>query len=226
MVISNNLILEVNGLSTGYGNRQVLFNVSFDVKQGEIVLLVGGNGSGKSTVMKAIYGLLSDYDNRTGNIIFSGEDVTNSKPFQMIEKGLVYVPQKNNTFEQLTLIENLQVAASTLPQIQEMEERINRVFETLPQLTKLRNKKPFHMSGGERQLLSLGMALTRHPKMIMLDEPSAGLSSVVWQQNIQIIRELNEAGISFLIVEHRLGELIEVSHRAYQVRLGKMERET
>jgi branched-chain amino acid transport system ATP-binding protein len=112
-----------------------------------------------------------------------------------------------------------------MSQSQGVDEQINRVFETLPQLAALRNKTPFHLSGGERQLLALGMALTRHPKMIMLDEPSAGLSSVVWQQNIQIIRELNKVGISFLIVEHRLEGLREIADQAYLVKLGRMERE-
>lgn len=223
---SSDILLKVEDLSTGYDKRQVLFDVSFEVKRGEIVLLIGGNGSGKSTVLKAIYGLLNDYRNKRGNIFFDGENITNSKPFQMLRRGLIYVPQKNNTFEQLSLTENLQLAASSLISGDEKKRRITNVFETLPQLAKLKKKTPFQLSGGEKQLLALGMALTQQPKMIMLDEPNVGLAPNAWQKNLETIGLLNRQGITFLIVEHWVKEAIGKADSILQMRLGRLENAT
>lgn len=219
---NKDILLKVENLSTGYSKRQVLFDISFEVKRGEIVLLIGGNGSGKSTVLKAIYGLLNDYTNKQGIITFEGEDITECKPFQMIEKGLVYVPQKKNTFEQLTLLENLQLVAHNMPK-GEGERQIADVFEKLPQLVPLKSRTPLHLSGGEKQLLALGMALIQQPKMMMLDEPGAGLSPNIWQRNLEIIRGLNRKGITFLIVDHMVKEPHDIAHYVLQMKLGKIE---
>jgi len=219
----NDILLKAENLNTGYGNRQVLFDVSFEVKRGEFVLLIGGNGSGKSTVLKAIYGLLNDYVDKKGIVTFADENITECKPFQMIERGLVYVPQKNNTFEQLTLMENLQLVARNMLKNEEVERRINDIFEKLPQLETLKNRTPFHLSGGEKQLLALGMALMQQPKMMMLDEPSAGLSLNVWQRNLEIIQSLNGKGVTFLIVEHMVKEIHDIAHNILQMKLGKIE---
>lgn len=224
MPISSNkdILLSVENLSTGYGEQQVLFDISFEVKRGEIVLLVGGNGSGKSTVLKAIYGLLNDYIDKKGIITFEGEDITEREPFQMIEKGLVYVPQKKNTFEQLTLMENLRLVAPNALGGEELKRRINDVFEKFPQLATLKNRTPFHLSGGEKQQLALGMALMLDPKMILLDEPSAGISPKAWQQYVETIESLNQRGLTFLIVEHRLNEIAKTAHNSLRMRLGKI----
>jgi branched-chain amino acid transport system ATP-binding protein len=226
LISSSDTLLKVENLCTGYGKRQVLFDVSFEVKRGEVVLLIGGNGSGKSTVLKAVYGLLNDYRNREGSICFDGENITNSKPSQMLGRGLIYVPQKNNTFDQLSLMENLQVAASSLINEDEKRRRINKVFEMLPQLAKLEKKTPFQLSGGEKQLLALGMALTLQPKMIMLDEPNAGLAPNAWQKNLETIGSLNQQGITFLIVEHWVKEAIGTAHSVLRMKLGKLENAT
>lgn len=220
---NNKVLLKVESVSAGYGKRQVLFDISFDVKRGEVVLIVGGNGSGKSTVLKAIYGVLHDDESRKGHIFFDGEDITGCKPYQMIKKGLVYVPQKNNTFEQLTLTENLQLAASNLIQKEVMKKRINDTFEKLPQLAALKSRTPMHLSGGEKQQLALGMALIQRPKMILLDEPSAGLAHKSWQENLETIKALNQQGITFLIVEHMLEGIFENADNVLQMKLGRLE---
>lgn len=227
MPVSNNdNLLRVDHLSTGYGKRQVLFDVSFAVKPGEIVLLIGGNGSGKSTLLKAIYGLVPKWDNPNEDrfcksVQFSSGDITHTKPYELIQKGLVYVPQKNNTFDQLTVTENLEVAVTYLLDEAELKRRTNIVFEKLPQLSALKNRTPFHLSGGEKQQLALGMALMLQPKMIMLDEPGAGLAPNTWQQNLEIIKTLNQQGITFLIVEHRVKETVAKAHNVLMMKLGK-----
>lgn len=228
MPVSNNdNLLRVDHLSTGYGKRQVLFDVSFAVKPGEIVLLIGGNGSGKSTLLKAIYGLVPKWDNPNEDrfcksVQFSSGDITHTKPYELIQKGLVYVPQKNNTFDQLTVSENLEVAATHLRDKAELKKRQNCVFEKLPQLATLKSRTPFHLSGGEKQQMALGMALMQQPLMIMLDEPGAGLAPNTWQQNQEIIKTLNQQGITFLIVEHRVKETVAKAHNVLLMKLGKI----
>ncbi len=229
MPISNGLLLSVNRLSAGYGKRQVLFDVSFSVKRGEIVLLVGGNGSGKSTLLKAVYGLTDKWntpENSLGTVQFADEDITDTKPYQLIQKGMVYVPQKNNSFDQLTVNENLEVAATHLHNKTELKQRLNDVFKKLPQLSPLKSRTPFHLSGGEKQQLALGMALMQQPKMILLDEPGAGLAPHTWQQNLEIIKTLNRQGMTFLIVEHRVKETVANAHNVLLMRLGKVENDT
>lgn len=226
MPTSNDTLLSVNRLSAGYGKRQVLFDVSFTVKRGEIVLLIGGNGSGKSTLLKSIYGLAAKWDasgHAKTSVHFAEEDITHSKPYQLIQKGIVYVPQKNNSFDQLTVNENLEVAATHLHNKAELKQRLNSVFVKLPQLAPLKSRTPFHLSGGEKQQLALGMALMQRPKMILLDEPGAGLAPHTWQQNLEIIKTLNRQGMTFLIVEHRVKETVAKAHNVLLMRLGKVE---
>lgn len=224
MPTSDELLLSVNHLSAGYGKRQVLFDVSFAVKRGEIVLLIGGNGSGKSTLLKAIYGLVSKWDNPDNYkcVRFASEDISETQPYELIQKGMIYVPQKNNTFDQLTVSENLEVTATHLHNKAELKKRQNYVFEKFPQLADLKKRTLFHLSGGEKQLVALGMALMQQPKMIMLDEPGAGLAPNTWQKNLEIIKTLNEEGITFLIVEHRVKETVDKVHNVLLMRLGKI----
>lgn len=220
MPTSKDILLNVSQLSAGYGQRQVLFDVSFSVNSGEMVLLIGGNGSGKSTLLKAIYGLVNKQ--QAAAIHFNGDNITDTKPYQLIQKGIVYVPQKNNVFDQLSVSENLEVAVTHLHDNKQMQQRITAVFAQLPQLTPLKNRTPFHLSGGEKQLLALGMALMQQPKLILLDEPGAGLAPHTWQQNLETINTLNQQGITFLIVEHRVKETIDKMHHVLQMRLGKI----
>lgn len=223
----NDIILSVNHLNAGYGKRQVLFDISFTVKRGEMVLLIGGNGSGKSTLLKAIYGLVAKWHNPyqksvSQSVQYLSEDIGHVKPYELIQKGLVYVPQKNNSFDQLNVIENLEIAASHLRNQSELKKRINAVFEKLPQLATLKNRTPFHLSGGEKQQLALGMALMQKPKIILLDEPSTGLAPITWQNNLAIIKQLNFQGITFIIVEHRIQETVDKAHNVLVMKLGKV----
>jgi branched-chain amino acid transport system ATP-binding protein len=197
-------ILKVENLSTGYGKKQVLFNVSLEVNKGDIVLLAGSNGSGKSTLLKAIYGILPQWDD--GRVVFDGEDITGKPTAELLKKGLLYIPQKNNLFEDLTVKENLEMAGLTLNK-RLLKERIDNVLSLFAVLSKNSSRTAMTMSGGERQLLALGMAMLHQPKMILFDEPFIGLS----QKNICFISEnlmeLHETNnTTLLIAEHRIKE--------------------
>jgi branched-chain amino acid transport system ATP-binding protein len=213
-------MLKVENLSTSYGKKQVLFDVSFEVKQGEIVLLAGSNGSGKSTLLKAIYGMLPKLDN--GQIIFDGANVTRKSTAVLLQKGLLYIPQKNNLFEDLTVKENLEIAGITLDQ-NILKQRIEKTLSIFAVLVPHLHRMPMKLSGGERQLLALAMTTLHQPKMILVDEPFSGLSP----QNITFVNEnisvLNQqSGITLLIVEHRIKEISRIANRVIGLKLGKV----
>lgn len=213
-------MLKVQNISTGYGKKQVLFDVSFEVKQGEIVLLAGSNGSGKSTLLKAIYGQLPQWNN--GQIFFNEENITGKTTATLLKKGLLYIPQKNNLFEDLTVKENLEMAGLTLDRkllLQRIENTLSIFTSLLPHL----NRKPMKLSGGERQLLTLAMATLHHPKMILIDEPFTGLSP----QNItfiaEILKVLNKKNrITLLIIEHQVKEGISIANKVIGLKLGRV----
>ena len=213
-------MLKAENISTGYGKKQVLFDVSFEVKQGEIVLLTGSNGSGKSTLLKAIYGMLPQWNN--GQIIFVGENITGKPTAALLKKGLLYIPQKNNLFEDLTVKENLEMAGLTLDQ-QTLQQRIENALSIFTTLVPHLHRTPMKLSGGERQLLTLAMAILHEPKMILCDEPFTGLS----QKNITFVADnlktLNEkSGITLLIVEHRVKESSRIASRVIGLKLGRV----
>jgi branched-chain amino acid transport system ATP-binding protein len=213
-------MLKVQNISTGYGKKQVLFDVSLEVNEGEIVLLAGSNGSGKSTLLKAIYGQLPQWNN--GQIFFNGENITGKSTEILLKKGLLYLPQKNNLFEDLTIKENLEMAGLTLNRkllLQRIEYSLSIFNALLPHL----NRIPMKLSGGERQLLILAMATLHQPKMILVDEPFTGLSP----QNIKIIasilQKLNQQNqITILLVEHRIKEGVNIAHKIIGMKLGKV----
>lgn len=217
-------MLKVENISTGYGKKQVLFDVSFEVKQGEIVLLTGSNGSGKSTLLKTIYGMLPQWN--SGQIIFDCVNITGKPTEALLKKGLLYIPQKNNLFEDLTVKENLEIAGLLTDQ-RSLKQRIENVLKIFTSLVPHLNRTPIKLSGGERQMLTLTMAALHQPKMILIDEPFTGLSP----QNITFIAEYlrvlnHNQGITFLVVEHRVKECLTIANRVIGLKLGKVFSET
>ncbi|GHU88081.1 ABC transporter ATP-binding protein [Bacteroidia bacterium] len=215
-------MLKVQHITTGYGKKQVLTDVSFEVNKGEIVLLSGGNGSGKSTILKCIYGLLQPW-NEDGKIIFEGEDITGLHSSEMIRKGIVYMPQKKNMFEEFTVEENLLTSAAIYSK-SEANERIKNVFELLPILETMRERTPFHMSGGERQLLALGNVLVHSPKLILLDEPLAGVDVGNSETLRDCIYDLQKNGVTFIIVEHKRLLLEDIVNKVIELELGTIKK--
>lgn len=213
-------MLKAENISTGYGKKQVLFDVSLEIKQGEIILLVGSNGSGKSTLLKAIYGILPQWGN--GQIFFDRENITGKRTASFLKKGLLYIPQKHNLFEDLTVKENLEMAGLTLGS-RILKQRIEQTLSIFMSLTPHLQRTPAKVSGGERQLLILAMATLHEPKMILIDESFNGLSP----QNIDFIIDnlilLNRKyGTTLLIVEHRVKEMIRISDKIIGFKLGRL----
>lgn len=228
-------LLEVKNINVGYGKKQVLYDVSLVVERGDIVLLIGSNGSGKSTLLKAIYGLLplwrssaaenpsNGTANDNGTIRFDGEDIGGLPTSKLLEKGLLYTPQQSNLFADLTVKVNLEMAGLTINSRQLLRERIEKALTIFPTLVPHLNRIPMKLSGGERRLLTLAMAILHQPKMILIDEPFNGLSP----QNAAFVRDnlkmLNEkVGISFLIVEHRIKESYILARKIVSLKLGKV----
>jgi len=192
-------MLEVRNISSGYGKKQVLFDVSFTVSKGDVVLLTGGNGSGKSTVLKCIYNQLPCW---AGDIFFEGEKINGLKPSDLIKKGIVYIPQKDFYFENLTVEENLEISGNTLAR----ELRTSRIMEVykLTGLEPLKKRKPFNLSGGERKILAFAMGLIHKPRLLLFDEPFAGVDT----KNSRIIVELFKNEVikpdnGVILVEHK-----------------------
>lgn len=192
-------MLEVKNISSGYNKKQVLYDVSLEVKAGEVVLVTGGNGSGKSTLLKCIYNLLSCW---SGEIFFEGEKINGLKPSDLIRKGIVYIPQKDFYFENLTVEENLQISGNSLTK-NELNERISVVYE-LTGLSNFKKRKPFDLSGGERKILAFGMGLIHKPRLLLFDEPFAGMDA---KNTLVLYRLFKETVIntnnSVIIVEHK-----------------------
>ena len=209
-------MLKIEHITTGYGKKQVLTDVSFDVKKGEIILLTGGNGSGKSTVLKCIYGLLKPW-NKNGKIVFEGENITELCASEMIKRGIVYMPQKKNVFEDLTVEENL-LTSATIYSKREAKERVEKVYEMMPQLAQMKKRTPFNMSGGEKQLLAFGSAVIHSPKLILLDEPFAGIDVEVSEIIKKILLNITKMSCAVLLVEHK--KLFFEKYTSLELKLG------
>jgi branched-chain amino acid transport system ATP-binding protein len=219
-------ILSVRNLNTGYSKKQVLFDVSLDVMPGEVLLVTGGNGSGKSTLLKAIYGLLQPW-NVNAEILFRpvpNGAALNTQPANLnLFKGLAYLPQKNSVFDDLTVEENLRLAGCLMKDNQGFLARFDEVLNLLPALKLLLRRKPGKMSGGERQMVALAIVLFNRPKLILLDEPLAGLSEKMVGLISSILEELNiREEISLLIVEHRRWHLPRLVFRRIVLNLGSV----
>lgn len=211
-------MLEVKNISSGYGKKQVLFDVSLEVKAGEVILLSGGNGSGKSTILKCIYNLLPLW---AGEIFFEGEKINGLKPSDLIKKGMVYIPQKDFCFENLTVEENLQISGTIYAKT-ELKQRITKVYEQT-ELEQFKKRKPFNLSGGEKKLLAFGMALIHQPKLILLDEPFAGVDVANSQQLFTIfVSSFKREDVAVVLVEHK-----DAGHHLYTrkifMELGKIK---
>jgi branched-chain amino acid transport system ATP-binding protein len=210
-------MLEVRNISSGYGKKQVLFDVSIEVNPGEIVLLTGGNGSGKSTLLKCIYSLLPLWQ---GQIFFDGKRIDTKKPSDLIGLGIVYIPQKDFCFENLTVEENLKIAGNLLKK-KELSVAIHNVYDQLA-LEPFKKRKPFHLSGGEKKLLALGMCLIHQPRLILFDEPLAGVDASKTEMILKIFNSIfSKNNLSVVIVEHK-DSARELFNRKIELVLGKL----
>jgi ABC-type branched-subunit amino acid transport system ATPase component len=203
-------LLAVQDVVSGYGEMEILHNVSIQVEKGEIVSLIGPNGAGKSTLMKTVFGLLTAWK---GCVLFAGREITRMRPEQVVHRGLCYVPQVENVFSSLTVQENLEMGAFI--RNDDYRPRIEEVYQLFPDLKERRGTRVGKLSGGMRQMVALGRALMLDPQMLLLDEPSAGLAPLVVELIFERIRAINQQGVTFLIVEQNARKALENSDRGY-----------
>jgi branched-chain amino acid transport system ATP-binding protein len=214
------MLLMVSGLEAGYGEKQVLYGISLTIADKEIVSLIGHNGAGKSTALKSIVGLVSP---RRGKILFADEDLTLAPPSLKLAKGIYHLPQEYFLFNDLSVRENLEVSSFTMSEQSLFESRLARVFEIFPVLEARKRQLAGTLSGGERRMLGIGMGLLRQPRLLMLDEPSSGLSPVVFQKVAGIIQSINrEMGTAVLLVEQNVKVAFKLSKRVFVMKAGRM----
>ncbi|SMC55339.1 ABC transporter ATP-binding protein [Papillibacter cinnamivorans] len=211
-------MLKVTDMNVYYGAIHAIKGISFEVNEGEIVTLIGANGAGKSTTLKTISGLLRS---KTGGISFMGQDIKNMPPHKIVELGIAHVPEGRRIFSRMTVEENLEMGAFTCKP-QDIPPDIERVFERFPRLKERRRQIAGTLSGGEQQMLAMGRGLMSHPKLMMLDEPSMGLAPLLVYQIFEIIRELNRAGTTILLVEQNAQMALSIADRGYVLETGRI----
>ena len=203
-------VLSIDNLSGGYGEADILHGVSLQVNTSEIVVVIGPNGAGKSTALKAVFGLLRLSG---GSVHLAGEEITNMDPSQVVNKGVCYVPQTNNVFPTLTVQENLEMGAYIRKD--DFRPRLQEIYEMFPPLAEKKKQVAGELSGGQRQMVAIGKALMLEPTILMLDEPTAGLSPIYRNEIFQIIRQINASGVPILMVEQNAKQSLAVANRAY-----------
>ncbi|HJP11966.1 MAG TPA: ABC transporter ATP-binding protein, partial [Arenicellales bacterium] len=203
-------VLELKDISGGYGEADILHGVTLTIGEGEIVVVIGPNGAGKSTAMKAVFGLLRLSG---GTITLAGEDITGMDPARVVRKGVCYVPQTNNVFSTLTVQENLEMGAYIRED--NFKPRIQEIYEMFPPLAEKRKQRAGELSGGQRQMVAMGKALMVEPKILLLDEPTAGLSPIYRKEIFDTVRQINATGIPILMVEQNAKQSLAVADRGY-----------
>ena len=212
-------MLEVRNIDVFYEDVQVLWNVSFDVKQGEVVALIGANGAGKSTTLKTVSGLLRP---RNGSLLFQGEDLGNVEAFHRIDRGMALCPEARRLFVEMTVEENLDMGSLRGAAKQKREQTKEMVFALFPRLSERRKQLAGTLSGGEQQMVAIGRGLMSLPKLMMFDEPSLGLAPILVQDIFRIVRKLNEEGVTVLLVEQNVRQTLAMCHRAYVLENGRV----
>ncbi len=209
-------LLVSEGLVGGYGGMDILNGVGLSVRADEIAVIVGPNGAGKSTAMKAIFGLVRL---REGRVLLAGAEITNFAPVELVKRGMAYVPQERNVFRNLSVRENLEMGAYLKPS--ETGRMIEQVFGLFPALKEKARQAAGELSGGQRQMVAIGRAMMTEPKLLMLDEPTAGLSPLIMEQIFERIVAINRAGVGILLVEQNAKQALAIAHTGYVLATGR-----
>ena len=212
-------MLEVKDLQVYYGVIQALKGISFEVEQGDVVALIGANGAGKTTTLHTITGLLPS---KAGNITFEGTDITHVPGYKLVSMGIAHVPEGRRVFASLTVLQNLKMGAYTRNDKKEIEDTIEMIYKRFPRLKERQNQTAGTLSGGEQQMLAMGRALMSQPKIILMDEPSMGLSPIFVNEIFDIIKEVSESGTTVLLVEQNAKKALSIADRAYVLETGRI----
>jgi ABC-type branched-subunit amino acid transport system ATPase component len=209
-------VLEAKNLTSGYGETDILHDVSMRLEEKEIVSIIGPNGAGKSTLLKTIFGILTP---RQGVVQLQDEEITGLSPDKIVRKGMSYVPQVDNVFPSLTIQENLEMGAFV--RTDDYRDRLQEMFDLFPLLKDRRNQKVGSLSGGQRQMVAMGRALMLDPKVLLLDEPSASLAPLLVEMIFEKIVDINKTGVAIIVVEQNARETLKISHRGYVLATGR-----
>ena len=212
-------MLEIKGLDVYYGMIQAIKNVSFEVNEGEVIALIGANGAGNTTILHTITGLL---EAQKGSVMFNGTDITKVPAHKIVSMGMAHVPEGRRVFANLSVLQNLKMGAYTRKDKNEIEETLQNVYQRFPRLKERQNQLAGTLSGGEQQMLAMGRALMSHPKIILMDEPSMGLSPIFVNEIFDIIKEVSASGTTVLLVEQNAKKALSISDRAYVLETGKI----
>ncbi len=217
-------MLSVKNIETWYDLIRALHGISFEIRQGDIVALLGSNGAGKTTTLKTIMRLLDDDQPEKGSIEFMGKRIDRMDTEEIVRLGISYVPEGREVFPELTVMENILMGAYTRKDRRGTQEDIESVFQQFPILRERRNQQAGHLSGGEQQMLAIGRALMSRPKLLMLDEPSLGLSPLLTKEIFNIIKSINKKGMTILLVEQNVNMALQYSHYAFLMENGRIVR--
>jgi branched-chain amino acid transport system ATP-binding protein len=212
-------VLQIENINVYYGNIHALKNLSLEVERGKIVTLIGANGAGKTTTLKTISGLIRP---KSGDILFEGETIVGEPAPNIVKKGISQVPEGRRVFANLTVLENLEMGAYLQKDRKAIKDAIERNFERFPRLKERQKQRAGTLSGGEQQMLAMARALMSQPKLLLLDEPSMGLAPILVQEIFSIIKEINQAGTTILLVEQNAHMALSVAHQAYVLETGRV----
>ena len=212
-------MLQLNNVTAGYGATTILHDVSLEVKEGEVVTIVGGNGAGKTTTLRTVSGLI---EASAGSITFEGEDITRLPTHQVVNRGITLIPEARQLFPEMTVLENIQMGAYRPAAKSRYDQRLEEVLTLFPRVKERLHQQAESLSGGEQQMVAIARGMMACPKLLMFDEPSLGLAPIVVSQVFDVVKKIAESGTTVLIVEQNVNQTLKVADRAYVIENGRM----